>query len=216
METLLRQIRDLGTTGWLVFGAIQILVSVSGVFPAAVLGIIAGTLYGLPLGFFLAAADTLAGAWLAFMLSRSFFRPAIESFLRRRPRLQDLDRIVARDGWKVVLMLRISPIMPFSVTSYMLGLSSVRPRDYLLGTLASLPALLGYVFIGSLADAGLAAQAAGAHWLYLMLLAAGALAAVALTLRIRQIAAAAAAPRIGDPPASASALDDAANILPGA
>jgi uncharacterized membrane protein YdjX (TVP38/TMEM64 family) len=95
--------------------------------------------------------------------------------------------MVARDGWKLVCLLRISPIMPFSATSYALGLSSIRLGSYLLGTLASLPALFGYVFMGSLADASLSALQTGAGPVKWGLLVLGVVATVALTVYIGQI-----------------------------
>ncbi|GAN65025.1 hypothetical protein Abor_003_095 [Acetobacter orientalis] len=54
----------------------------------------------------------------------------------------------------MVCLLRISPILPFAVTSYVLGFTELSTADYILGTLASLPALLGYVFIGTLTQNG--------------------------------------------------------------
>ena len=65
-----------------------------------------------------------------------------------------MEQALARDGWKLVCLIRISPVMPFAVTSYALGLSSVRFRAYVLGTLASLPPLLAYVLAGRLAGLG--------------------------------------------------------------
>jgi uncharacterized membrane protein YdjX (TVP38/TMEM64 family) len=84
--------------------------------------------------------------------------------------------MIVRDGWKLVRMLRISPIMPFAATSYMVSLSSICLRDYAVGTLASLPALCGYVLIGTLADAGFSAWTTGAD------------PTLVLTIRSRQIA----------------------------
>ena len=65
--------------------------------------------------------------------------------------------MLAQDGWRIVCLLRVSPVMPFAATSYVLGMSAVGIQAYVLGTLASLPALLGYVYIGTLAEAGLSA-----------------------------------------------------------
>ena len=78
--------------------------------------------------------------------------------------------------------------MPFSATSLALGLSAVSLRDYAIGTLASLPALCGYVFIGTLADTSLSAWATGASTVRLVLLGIGALATLVLVLRLGQIA----------------------------
>ena len=109
---------------------------------------------GLPLGFLLAAGGTMGGALLSFGLSRSLFRNNLARQLARRPRLARFDALLARGGWRVVCLLRLSPIMPFAATSYALGMSSVGIEAYALGTVASLPALLGYVYIGTLARPG--------------------------------------------------------------
>src|ERR1700730_15966959 len=130
----------------------------------------------------------MGGDVLAFFLSRSVFRPTVERLAARRPRLRRLDSLIVRDGWKLVCMLRISPIMPFAATSYMLGMSSIGLRDYAVGTLASLPALCGYVFVGTLAEAGLSAWTRGAGPVQWALLAVGVAATLALTLRLGQIA----------------------------
>ena len=78
--------------------------------------------------------------------------------------------------------------MPFSATSLTLGLSAVSLRDYAIGTLASLPALGGYVFIGTLADTSLSTWATGASTVRLVLLGIGVLATLVLVLRLGQIA----------------------------
>jgi len=187
-ERLVHVVRGLGARGAVVFAIIQILVAVSGILPASLLGVAAGSIYGLVSGFLLAAASTLGGALLSFFFSRSLFRTAIERLAARRPRLRNLDARIARDGWKLVCLLRVSPIMPFSATSLALGLSAVSLRDYAIGTLASLPALFGYVFIGTLADTSLSAWATGASTVRLALLGIGALATLVLVLRLGQIA----------------------------
>lgn len=187
-ERLMHVVRGLGARGAVVFAIIQILVAVSGILPASLLGVAAGSIYGLVSGFMLAAASTLAGALLSFFFSRSLFRTTIERLAARRPRLRNLDARIARDGWKLVCLLRVSPIMPFSATSLALGLSAVSLRDYAIGTLASLPALFGYVFIGTLADTSLSAWATGASTVRLVLLGIGVLATLVLVLRLGQIA----------------------------
>ena len=50
------------------------------------------------------------------------------------------DVLIAQDDLRLVFLLRILPVMPFSVPSYMLSLSSIDLRSYTIGTLASLPA----------------------------------------------------------------------------
>jgi uncharacterized membrane protein YdjX (TVP38/TMEM64 family) len=187
-DRLISTARGLGGVGLVVFALLQAFIALSGILPASLLGIAAGTLYGVAAGFLLAAVSTMAGAVLAFLLSRSAFRPAVERLCARRPRLRNLDALVGRDGWKLVCLLRLSPVMPFAPTSYLLGLSSISLRDYLIGTLASLPALLGYVFLGTLADAGLsvAKRGAGGPWTWVAI-GLGAAATLALTVHLGRI-----------------------------
>ena len=187
-EKLMHVVRGYGVHGAVVFAIVQVLVAVSGILPASLLGVGAGAIYGLVPGFLLAAVSTLAGALLSFFLSRSLLRATVERLAARRPRLRNLDARIARDGWKLVSLLRVSPIMPFSATSVLLGLSAVGLRDYAIGTLASLPALCGYVFIGTLTDTSLSAWATGASNVRLVLLGAGGLATLLLVLRLGHIA----------------------------
>ena len=130
----------------------------------------------------LAAVGTMAGATVSFALSRSLFRDAIARRLARRPEFSRFDELLAQDGWRIVCLLRISPVMPFAATSYALGMSAVGIEAYLIGTAASLPALAGYVYLGTLADAGLSAWTTGAAPLRWAMLGLGALATVALTV----------------------------------
>lgn len=179
--------RPAGVAGWLGLLLLQVLVAASGVLPAALIGLAAGAAYGVALGFPLAALSLMAGALLTFMLSRSLFRPWVARLLPGRPRLAALDGLVAGDGWRLVCLLRLSPVMPFAVTSYALGLSSITPGAYLAGTLASLPALLGYVVAGQVADTLLRDWGTGAAPWRLALLVVGGGATILATLRLGRL-----------------------------
>lgn len=200
---MLRRLGPGGTSAWLAYAIAtingtgawaplalfcsQVLIASSGILPASLLGLAAGALYGIPVGFALAAVSTLAGAVVAFRLSRSLFRARMERLLRNRPRLADFDQRLATDRWKLVCLLRVSPVMPFAATSYMLGLSAVRERDYLIGTVFALPALFGFVCLGSIARAGIDAGADGSNYFQWGLLALGLVATLILTLRVGQL-----------------------------
>ena len=177
-------LRAAGAAGPIALAVLQLFVGLSGAMPASLLGIAAGAVYGVVPGFLLAASGCLAGAVIAFALSRSLFRAAIERLLARHGRLRRLDGLLRHDGWKLVCLLRLSPVMPFSATSYLLGLSSLAWSDYLGGTLASMPALLGYVFLGSLTDAGISAWTGGESPVRWLMLALGAVATLLLTVHL--------------------------------
>jgi uncharacterized membrane protein YdjX (TVP38/TMEM64 family) len=187
IQSMMEYLRGAGSVGLVLFVALQVLLVLSGAIPSSLLGIAAGALYGLFPGFLLAAVGSLLGALIAFGLGRSLFRSVIERLLLRYGRLRSLDLSVSQDGWKLVFLLRLSPIMPFSATSYLLGLSSVSLLHYTVGTLASLPALFGYVFVGSLADAGLSASAGGDNPLRWVLLGAGGIATLLLVAYLGRI-----------------------------
>lgn len=184
LGSLPEKMRALGPAGWLVFAGAQIVVAMLGIVPASLLGIAAGATYGIPLGFLPSAAGTLIGGWIAFWLSRSLLREWISARLANTSRRARLDAAIAQDGWRLVCLLRISPVMPFAMTSYALGLTGISQRAYLLGTLAALPALLGYVTVGALAGMTLAGSPADSGIERRILLGLGILATVLLTLRV--------------------------------
>jgi uncharacterized membrane protein YdjX (TVP38/TMEM64 family) len=163
--------RTLGAAGWVMAALVQVLIALCGIVPASIGAITAGMIYGTAGGFMLCGPATLAGAVIGFLLSRSLFRDAIAGALQHRPRMMRLNKAVSQEGWRLVCLLRISPVMPFAATSYALGLTSLGLREYLLGTLASLPALFLYVLLGDLAGAGLGSFSGGSagilHWILL-------------------------------------------------
>lgn len=146
---------------WVAFAALQTLVALCGVLPASIGGIASGMVFGVTEGFILSGIGTLAGALGAFFLSRKVFREQIHDFLARRRFLAMLDDMATEQGWKIVCLLRISPVLPFAITSYALGLTTIGSVDYLIGTLAALPSLLGYVVIGHLARNSASDMSAG-------------------------------------------------------
>jgi uncharacterized membrane protein YdjX (TVP38/TMEM64 family) len=142
-----------GVSGWIAFVCLQTMVAVVGIVPASVIGIAAGAIYGLWVGFLLAAASTLLGAGIAFWLSRSVLRHVISNWGRGQSQLVRLQALFAGRGWRFVCLVRMSPLMPFAATSYALALLPISLRTYFLGTLAALPSLFGCVLTGHFATA---------------------------------------------------------------
>ncbi|MBU6268232.1 MAG: VTT domain-containing protein [Sphingomonadales bacterium] len=140
---------------WLAFGLGQTVVAASGVLPASMIAVMAGATLGFGRGLALSMLATMLGGWLAFTVSRSALGGWIGRRLEKRPGLARIDAAIAGEGWRMVALLRVSPVMPFALTSYALGLTRISHRDFLLGTLASLPALAGYVALGALGKQGL-------------------------------------------------------------
>jgi len=129
--------------------------------PASALTLAAGAAFGVVRGtayVFLAAS---LGACAAFLVARHLARGAVERRIAGDRRFAAIDRAIGQQGLRIVLLLRLSPAIPFNLLNYALGLSRVRFADYALGCLGMLPGTLAYVYSGSLA-AEVAAAAGGA------------------------------------------------------
>jgi uncharacterized membrane protein YdjX (TVP38/TMEM64 family) len=152
----------LGVWGPVVFGLIYI-VAVIVLVPASTLTLAAGALFGLVVGTIIASLASTTGAALAFLIARWFGRAVVADWLQRHPKLQAIDRAIAAGGWKVVALLRLSPVIPFNVQNYCYGLTSTRFWPCVLTSwLAMLPGTVLYVSLGTLGRAGFEA-AAGRH-----------------------------------------------------
>jgi uncharacterized membrane protein YdjX (TVP38/TMEM64 family) len=128
--------------------------------PASVFTMIAGAVYGVGWGVLYTAVGALVAIAVAFLISRHLARNAVARRLASRPELVAIDRAVGLDGFRIVLLLRLSPIVPFSILNYALGLTRVRFRDYLFASVGSIPGTFVFVSAGRLAG-DLATVAAG-------------------------------------------------------
>ena len=144
-------IRGLGWIGPIVFGLIYIVTTVL-MIPGSVITLIGGFLYGPIYGLALVSPVSVLAATIAFLLARTAFRDRIERRLRNRPLLNRLNRAAEESGFKLIALLRLSPVFPFVLLNYSLGLTRVRLRDYVLASfLGMFPATAMYVYIGSVA-----------------------------------------------------------------
>jgi uncharacterized membrane protein YdjX (TVP38/TMEM64 family) len=136
--------------------------------PAFLLTLTAGAIWGMTGVVYVMLGATL-GAVLAFFSGRYFVRRFVERYVERHSRLAAIDRAVESEGFRLVLLLRSSPIVSFVLLNYVLGVSRVRFRDYLFGSIGMLPTIVAYVYagkvIGDVASiAGGAAAPRGPLW----------------------------------------------------
>jgi len=127
--------------------------------PGSVLTLAAGAIFGLVRGITYVMLGATVGASLAFLVARYIARGAIEQRLDGNRRFAAIDRAVGREGLKIVLLLRLSPVFPFNLLNYALGLTNVRFVDYFIACLGMIPGTLLYIYYGKLA--GDVAQLAG-------------------------------------------------------
>jgi uncharacterized membrane protein YdjX (TVP38/TMEM64 family) len=171
--------------------------------PGSLLTLAGGAIFGPVAGTaFVFAAATL-GACAAFLIARYAARGWVARRIAASPRFDALDRAIAGEGLRVVFLLRLSPVFPFNLLNYALGLTRVRFTDYALASVGMLPATLAYVYLGSLIGdlAGLDAAAAapeGTRWLRHGLSALGVAATLAASGVIARIARRALAQATGE------------------
>jgi uncharacterized membrane protein YdjX (TVP38/TMEM64 family) len=140
---------SLGTLGPLLFAFAYMVLTVL-LFPASVLTLGAGSLFGLKTGFFTALLGANLGALCSFLLARSFLRDRVVRWTAAHPKFRFLDDAIGKQGFKMVLLCRLSPIFPFILLNYFLGLTSVRTGAYVLGNLfGMIPANFVFVYIGA-------------------------------------------------------------------
>ena len=91
-----------------------------------------------------------ASGGLAFLVARYLARSAVERRLAGNPKFAAIDRAVGEQGRKIVFLLRLTPVIPFNLINYALGLTRVRFGDYMLASFGMLPGTLLYVYSGKL------------------------------------------------------------------
>ncbi len=142
------------SSGW--FGVALFVVayvfSTVAVLPGSVLTLAAGFAYGPAWGLAIASPASVLGATTAFILGRTLLRGWVTRRLGEAPWLRAVEGAVTRDGFRLVLLLRLSPLFPFALMNYALSLSGVRLRTYVAASaIGMLPGTAMYVYVGSLA-----------------------------------------------------------------
>ena len=164
LPRLVGAVRDLGAWAPAAFVAGYALAVVLGV-PASLLTLAAGATFGLVTGTLVVLAGATLGAAGAFLVARHLARDLVRRRVLAHPRSQALfaavDHAIAADGLRTVLLLRLSPVLPFSLLNYALGLTRVRFAAYLAASVGMIPGTVLYVYSGRVAG-DVAAAAAGA------------------------------------------------------
>lgn len=119
--------------------------------PGSLLTLAAGAIFGLGKGTALVLIAATLGASAAFLVSRYLARDLVERRLAGNPRFAAIDRAIGTQGRKIVLLLRLSPVFPFNLLNYALGLTRVRFADYFVASIGMLPGTLLYVYYGKVA-----------------------------------------------------------------
>jgi uncharacterized membrane protein YdjX (TVP38/TMEM64 family) len=174
----------LGVVGLVLYAVVYVVAAVLFV-PGSVLTLGAGLAFGFWRAFFVVSAASTTAAALAFLIARHLARSAVERWAMNSPRFQAIERAIAARGGLVVLLLRLSPVVPFSLSNYLYGLTPVRFGIYVLASwIGMIPGTALYVYLGSVGRA-VGETRTPAEW---ALLAGGIAATAAVTVLIGRAA----------------------------
>jgi len=148
---VLAWIGDLGPAGMGVFALLYIFACVFFI-PGSLLTLGAGAIYGVVTGSILVSISSILGATAAFLVGRYFARDWIAKKIEGNARFTTIDNAVAKEGWRIVGLTRLSPVFSFNLLNYAYGLTRVSLKEYVLASwIGMLPGTVMYVYIGSLA-----------------------------------------------------------------
>jgi uncharacterized membrane protein YdjX (TVP38/TMEM64 family) len=159
--------------------------------PGAVLTLIAGAVFGLSRGIPIVFTGAVLGSSAAFAVARTVARDRVGRWLARDRRAAAISSAVAERGLLIVLLLRLSPVFPYNVVNYALGASTIRYRDFLVGSVGMLPGTLLYTYYGKVVGdvTALATGTAPPRGVgYYVLLGVGLLATLLLTIVVTRVA----------------------------
>ncbi len=143
-------VAGLGAWGPAVF-IVGYAVAVVAFVPGSVLTLAAGAIFGLAKGTLVVLAGATLGSTAAFVLSRTVARDAVARRVEGDRRFAAIDRAIEAQGRRIVFLLRLSPVFPFTLLNYALGLTRVRLVDYVVASVGMLPGTLLYVYSGKVA-----------------------------------------------------------------
>ena len=148
---LVATVREAGAPGAALYGAVYAVATVLWI-PGSLLTMAAGFLYGLTGGTLVVLPSAVLGATLAFLVARFVARDWVRARVAHHPRMAAVHAAVGEHGLSMVLLLRLSPLFPFVLLNYALGLTDVKLRDYVLASaVGMIPGTFLFVYLGTLA-----------------------------------------------------------------
>lgn len=144
-------VKELGPIGYVVYVLAYIVVCVT-FLPASPLTIGAGAIFGFVEGTIVVIIGATLGATASFLLGRTIMRRRIEAMAANNAKFRALDRAIAREGGKIVFLVRLAPVFPFAYINFAFGLTGVTLLSYVVATFFGIiPVTLAFVYIADAA-----------------------------------------------------------------
>lgn len=153
LVSLAEYFEQLGPWAVFLYAAVYFVLELLAV-PAFPLTLGSGYLFGLVKGSIVVSISSTLAAGAGFLIARYWLRESVTNLASRYPKFRAMDRAIAKEGFKFVFLLRLSPLLPFSISNYLYGLTSVTFTKYMVGSwLGMLPGSLAYVSAGAAVNA---------------------------------------------------------------
>ena len=202
LRNALEWVNGLGALGAVAFIALYILATIA-FFPGSILTLGAGVVFGIGLGSLYVFIGATLGATAAFLVGRYLARGWVSRKIAGNIKFRAIDEAVGREGFKIVLLTRLSPIFPFNLLNYAYGVTGVSLKDYILASIGMIPGTILYVYIGSLAGSiatlGTGTQPVANPEVQWAIRIFGFIATVAVTVYVTRVARKALAESVPDP-----------------
>ncbi|MEP6664310.1 MAG: TVP38/TMEM64 family protein [Verrucomicrobiota bacterium] len=148
-------IKNKGAIGYVIFVAAYVIGTIL-FFPASLMTIAAGVIFGLGKGIVVALSSATLGASLSFLIGRHLARGMVEKRIGKNEKFQAVNDAIGEQGWKIVGLLRLSPLVPFNVSNYFFGVTKVKFWQYVLASFVGMaPGTALYVYLGYAGKAAL-------------------------------------------------------------
>ena len=149
VDHLKSYVQGSGPIGYVLY-VLAYIVSCILLIPAIALTLGSGAIFGFVRGAIVTLIGATAGATAAFLLSRSVLRRHVERRIASNQKMAAVDRAIAGEGTKIMLLMRLSGFPPFTWINYALGLSAVKFVPYVVTTVIGIiPGTLAFVWAGA-------------------------------------------------------------------
>ena len=164
LQSVVDKIEGMGDAGVAYFAAVYVIAEILAI-PAIPLTASAGYLFGVQEGTLVVLLSGTIASGVGFLLGRTLFREKVVEILEDYPKFKAIDRVIGKEGFKLMVLLRLSPIFPFSLSNYLYGATSIDFWPYFWGTMLGFgPGTFAYVYTGTVGKALLSSDANAQPW----------------------------------------------------
>lgn len=141
--------RSLGIWAPFISIALMIAQGIIAPLPSFVITAANGLAFGIPLGIIISWTGGMAAALVMFLLARLLGASFVEKITKKSDLLAKANRYSGENGFFLILVARVIPIVSFDIISLIAGLSNIRFRSFVIATaIGQLPGTILYTIVG--------------------------------------------------------------------